>query len=313
MERYKEVSQQIFVIFRRFTPLVEPLSLDEAFLDVTGSTRLFGPAEEIAAKIKQLVKQETGLTVSAGVAPLKFIAKIASDFHKPDGLTVVTPDRVEEFLTDLPIDKLWGIGKVTEKTLAQLGVRTVGDLRRIPPEVLEAKLGKHGVHLHLLSCGIDDREVIPERDVKSIGHEETFTDDIVTVEQAEKELLYLSEKAVRRLRRHRLLAATITLKVKYHDFKQGTRSVTLAGPVNDRRTVFRQSAALLAKTAVGKKPVRLLGVSLSGLTDEAAPHQRSLFADNPHSPHGEKLDTALDDIQDRFGEDAIVPGTLLKK
>jgi DNA polymerase-4 len=174
MWRYKEISRQIFEIFQRFSPLVEPLSLDEAFVDVTGSTRLFGPPEEIAKKIKQQVVAETGLTASAGVAPTKFIAKIASDIQKPDGLTIVPEGKVKEFLGPLPIEKLWGVGEKTRKTLAHLGVETIGDLGRVPPELLVRKLGKHGLHLSLLAKGVDEREVETERQVKSIGHEETY-------------------------------------------------------------------------------------------------------------------------------------------
>ncbi len=174
MSRYQEVSEQIFEIFRGFTPLVEPLSIDEAFLDVTGSTRIFGEPEEIARKIKNRVKKETGLTVSAGIAPLKFVAKIASGMNKPDGLTVVPPGKVQEFLDPLPIDVLWGVGKATEKVFTTLGVKTIGDLNHIPVDILTAKLGKNGLHLHLLSRGIDEREVEIEDEVKSIGQEETL-------------------------------------------------------------------------------------------------------------------------------------------
>ena len=301
------------IFFGALLPSYEPLSLDEAFLDVTGSIRLFGTAEKIAAEIKHLVKEETGLTVSAGVAPLKFVAKIASDLQKPDGLTVVPPEKVQDFLATLAIEKLWGIGAVTQKTLSQLDVHTVGDLSRIPVSVLEAKLGKHGRQLHQLSLGIDEREIEPDREVKSIGHEETFAEDIRSIEDAEKALLSLSEKVVRRLRLHDLRGSTITLKVKYHDFKRITRSVTLAAPIDDRRTVFQQCCRLAKKTAVGEKPVRLLGVSISGFSEHTGPIQRSLFVEETASSRGNKLDGAIDDIQDRFGDDAIVPGTLLKK
>ena len=178
MRRYKEVSQRIFEIFHRFSPLVEPLSLDEAFVDITGSIRLFGPPEEIASKIKQQVVTETGLKVSAGVAPSKFVAKIASDIQKPDGFTIVPQRKIKDFLNPLPIDKLWGVGKATRETLSHLGVKTIGDLGRLPSELLVRRLGKQGIHLHLLAQGIDDREVETERGVKSVGHEETYAADI---------------------------------------------------------------------------------------------------------------------------------------
>ncbi|HPD60620.1 MAG TPA: DNA polymerase IV, partial [Thermodesulfobacteriota bacterium] len=186
MARYQEVSEQVFEIFRRFTPLVEPLSIDEAFLDVTGSTRIFGEPEEIARKIKKLVKEQTGLTVSAGVASLKFVAKIASGLNKPDGLTVVPPEKVHEFLGPLPIELLWGVGQATKKILTTLGVKTIGDLKRIPLDILTAKLGKNGFQLHLLSQGIDEREVDIKDEVKSIGQEETFAEDLITMVERER-------------------------------------------------------------------------------------------------------------------------------
>ncbi len=179
MPRYKEISDQIFEIFLRFTPLVEPLSIDEAFLDVTASVRLFGPAEEIAKQIKNQVREEIGLTVSAGVAPSKLVAKIASDLNKPDGLTVVPEGNVQQFLDPLPIEKLWGVGKMTQKDLSLLNVKTVGELSRLPKDLLRRRFGGQGLQLYFLSKGIDDREVQPERIIKSIGREETFPEDIL--------------------------------------------------------------------------------------------------------------------------------------
>ena len=218
MARYKAVSDRIFDIFRRFTPLVEPLSLDEAFLDVTGSIQLFGHPEKIAADIRRLVKTEIGLTVSGGVAPTKLVAKIASDMDKPDGLTVVPPDGVRDFLDPLPIKKLWGVGRATQRILSQLGVETFGDLARMSPDLLEKKLGKHGRDLNRLSRGLDDRSVNPEREVKSIGAEDTLFPDITGEPQAKRELLRLAVRVSRRMRRHGFLSRTITLKVKYSDF-----------------------------------------------------------------------------------------------
>lgn len=313
MSRYKEISDRIFEIFYRFTPLVEPLSLDEAFLDVTGSTHLFGNAEEIAEMIKRSVKEKIGLTVSAGVAPSKVVAKIASDLNKPDGLTVVPPEKVRAFLDPLPIEKLWGVGKATEKTLALLGAKTIGDLSRLPPEVLTAKFGKHGIQLHLLSQGIDEREVESEREANSIGHEETYLEDIRNVEVLKKELLSLATKVARRLRRERFVAKTVTLKVKYHDFVQITRSVTLPEATDDGREIFRRCCRLLEKTEAGKKAVRLLGISLSHLGSPGWGRQRSFFNQRDTSQKIKKLNAALDAIQEKFGEDSILPGTLLKK
>jgi DNA polymerase-4 len=312
MRRYKEVSQRIFEIFHRFSPLVEPLSLDEAFVDITGSIRLFGPPEEIASKIKQQVVTETGLKVSAGVAPSKFVAKIASDIQKPDGLTIVPQRKIKDFLNPLPIDKLWGVGKATRETLSHLGVKTIGDLGRLPSELLVRRLGKQGIHLHLLAQGIDDREVETERGVKSIGHEETYAADIRDMAVVRKELLSLATKVARRLRRHGFAGKTITLKVKYHDFKQITRSVTLAETTDDGREIFQSCCELLGKTEVGKRPVRLFGVSLSQLSLPDKEKQLALFDEIERGQKKKRLNEALDTISEKFGDEAIVPGTLLE-
>jgi len=312
MSRYQEVSEQIFEIFRRFTPLVEPLSIDEAFLDVTGSTRMFGEPEEIARKIKSLVKKEIGLTVSAGVASLKFVAKIASGLNKPDGLTVVPPGKVQEFLDPLPIDMLWGVGKATGKVFATLGVKTIGDLRHIPVDILIAKLGKNGLHLHQLSQGIDEREVEIKVDVKSIGQEETFAEDVIDDEIAKREILSLSAKVGRRLRKEGVRGKTITLKVKYHDFVQTTRSLTILEPTDDGGEITKVCYLLLKKTEVGRRPIRLLGISVSQLTSLTA-QQLPLFSQDLRMQKNKRLNKALDTIQEKFGDGAIIPGTLLRK
>jgi DNA polymerase-4 len=311
MSRYKEVSEQVFEIFFRFTPLVEPLSIDEAFLDVTGSIRLFGEPVEIARKIKQMIVNETGLTVSAGVAPSKFVAKIASDMEKPDGLTVVPADRVRKFLDPLPVKKMWGVGKVTQQALARLNVRTFEDLSRVPAEVLEQEFGKHGLKMHQLSMGIDEREVVPEHDVKSIGHEETFSRDIVDMELAKKELLYLTDKVARRMRREQVTGRTITLKVKYTDFVLITRSTTLSEATDDGPKIYSTVSRLLEKTQVGKRPVRLLGISVSQLSFLGSESQLSLFDRDGASQKSRSLNTALDSLYDKHGEKGVRPGTLL--
>jgi len=312
MSRYQEVSEQIFEIFRRFTPLVEPLSIDEAFLDVTGSTRMFGEPEEIARKIKNLVKEQTGLTVSAGVASLKFVAKIASVLNKPDGLTIVPPGKVREFLNPLPVELLWGVGKVTEKVFAALGVKTIGDLKHIPVDILTAKLGKNGLHLHLLSQGIDEREVETEGEVKSVGQEETFAEDVIDEEIAKREILFLTTKVGRRLRKEGLRGKTIILKVKYHDFAQITRSIRLSEPTDDGGEIAKHCYFLLKKTEAGTRPIRLLGISVSQLTSSIA-QQLSIFPQNPGAEKTTRLNKAMDAIQEKFGEGAILPGTLLQK
>lgn len=313
MARYREVSDRIFEIFCRFTPLVEPLSIDEAFLDVTGSVGLFGPPVDIARKIKEAVRRETGLTVSAGVAPCKFVAKIASDLRKPDGLTVVPEKEVREFLAPLPIERLWGVGRVTREALALIGVRTIGDLSRIPLEVLEAKFGRQGLHLHFLSQGIDDRDVETERVPKSIGSEETFPQDLLETSVMLREILAMSMRVSRRLRREGLVGRTVTLKVKYKDFAQATRSVTLPHPTDDGREVFRSCRSLLLRTQAGTRPVRLLGVSVSQLRSREQKGQLSLFEKGRDEERRRRLSEAMDRILDKFGEDGIVPGTLLER
>ncbi len=313
MSRYKEVSETIFEIFYRFTPLVEPLSIDEGFLDVTGSKRLFGSAETIAREIKRLVRQEVGLTVSAGIASTKFVAKIASDLGKPDGLVTVDHEKTREFLEPLPIKRLWGVGAVTFKALKRLGVITIGDLSRVPGERLRKEFGKHGEHLHLLSQGIDPRPVEPHQPAKSMGREETFSEDLTDGEDLNRELLSLATKVARRVRRHGLAGKTVTLKVKYNDFTQVTRSATLESPTNDAAGMYKTCCELLAKTRAGTSPVRLLGIYLSRLTSGLPAGQMSLLEDEAGRQRREQLHAALDDLAERFGEDAVLPGMLLDK
>jgi DNA polymerase-4 len=334
MERYQEASERVFEIFHRYTPLVEALSIDEAFLDVTASTRLFGTPGEIAKKIKDAVKRETGLTVSAGVAASKFVAKIASDLRKPDGLTIVARGKEREFLAPLPVGKLWGVGKVTQAALHRMGVETIGDLSRIPAEVLSGKFGKHGVLLHELSLGIDERDVVPEREAKSIGREETYPRDLIEMESIKKELLSLAMRVAERTRRHGVKGRTITLKVKYHDFTMITRAATLDHGTDDGGEVYRCVLELLPRTEAGSRPVRLLGISLSGLTEGGeptpggGPEQLSLFrkssggrsepsAGGKGAPAAvsrerkEKLNRAVDKIREKFGKKGIRPATLI--
>ena len=311
MSRYKEVSRQIFGIFHRFTPLVEPLSIDEAFLDLTGAERLMGQTKVIAKKIRETVLKKTGLTVSAGVASSKFVAKIASDIDKPDGLTVVPPDRVMEFLDPLPIKKMWGVGKITQQALARLSVKTFKDLRQIPVEILEKKFGERGTAMHLLSMGIDERDVEPERETKSIGHEQTFMKDILNPDQAKKEILSLANRVAQRMRREKVRGNTVSLKVKYSDFTQITRAATLPEPTDDSMEIYSISCRLLKKTAVGKRPVRLLGISLSQLSTLENEKQLFLFAQDKEYQKRKNLNTALDSICNKFGEKSIRPATLI--
>lgn len=313
MSRYKEVSEQVFKVYQGYTPLVEAVSIDEAFLDVTGSIRLFGSPEEMALKIKREIRSRVGLTVSAGVASCKFVAKIASDLHKPDGLTIVPEGEVSDFLEPLPIEKLWGVGKVTRQVLHRYGLRTIGALSRFPLERLDKELGKQGRHLHQLSQGIDDREVVPGRTIKSIGHEMTFPKDLLDREEIRKELLSLATRVSRRLRFGGFQGRTATLKVKYSDFVQVTRSVVLRQATDDGAEIFRVICRLLERTEAGKRPVRLLGIALSQLYEPEKEQQPSLFPSDMASPRKKELNRALDKIVERYGEEAVLPGTLLKR
>lgn len=311
MDRYREMSGRIFEIFKRFTPLVEPLSIDEAFLDITGTERLLGEPVHVAKMIKSTVFNETGLIVSAGVAPSKFIAKIASDMDKPDGLTVVCHDKINDFLDPLPVSKMWGVGKVTLEKLGRYKIKTFFDLRTFSPEILERAFGKNGPRMRLLAMGIDDRRVETEHEVKSIGHELTFSEDIHDIESAEEKILALAIKTGKRMRNNHMSGKTVTLKVKYSDFKQITRSQTLDLHTDDGMIIYQTAKKLLEKTDTGRKPVRLLGVSMSSLEQGHINGQLSLFLKDEKSKKSENLNRAIDSLQDKFGLQSIQPGRLM--
>jgi len=313
MARYKEVSTQIFEIFNRFTPLVEPLSIDEAFLDVTGSERLMGDPVEIARRIKAAVLAETGLTVSAGVAHNKFVAKVASEIQKPDGLTVIQHDAVVEFLDPLPISRMWGVGRKMEEALAALNVRTFRDLRLTPLHLLNDKFGEHGIKMHRLSLGMDEREVVTEQEAKSVGHEKTFTEDILDLETAKRELLGLADAVGRRMRREGVRGKTVTLKVKYSDFNQITRACTLKDPTDDGLEIYSAVIRLLQKTQVGKRPLRLLGISFPNLNFSEEEKQLSFFGNDGSAQRKKRLNEALDSIYLKHGDKSAGPAALLRK
>lgn len=273
-EAYYEASQKIREIFLSITPLVEPLSLDEAYLDVTQNHMNEPLARTIAAHIKARIREETGLTASAGVGPNKFIAKIASDYRKPDGLMVVPPEKVMEFIENLPVEKLWGVGPATAKRLHVLGLRTISQLRSFGCPGLEREFGKFGRFLHMLSQGIDDRAVDPGGDRKSRGSETTFPKDVTDLETLRVTMMELLEESCEWLKKEDMYARTLTLKVRYKDFKTITRSLTLPLP-NQRATVFMHHAweLLTHGTDAGITPIRLIGVTLSGFLHRDEPHQ----------------------------------------
>jgi DNA polymerase-4 len=308
MSYYAEVSEQIGEIFERYTPLVEPLSLDEAFLDVTGSELLFGPAAQIGRRIKREVHDQVRLVASVGVAPNKFLAKIASDLEKPDGFVVVDPARVHEFLDPLPVGRLWGVGRVTGKTLEQLEVRTIGDVRRMPLEVLQQHFGKSGEHLWQLAHGIDERPVVPDREAKSISHETTFAVDLDDRDALRAWLMELTEQVGRRLRRHELRGRTVHLKLRFADFHTIARSKTLPEPTNITNEIWTSAAELLESCLANpRQRIRLLGVGLSSFD---GPHhaQQSLFVDEEREKQSQ-LDQAADLIRERFGSAALHRGS----
>lgn len=311
MKRYKEVSTRIFAIFQQYTPLVEPLSLDEAFLDVTASSKLFGSATEIAKKIRRQVRGETGLTISAGVATSKLLAKIASDIQKPDGLTIVPVGHEAAFMAALPIRKLWGVGKKTMEALGLLGVKTIGDLTDLPMELLLQKFGKQGRSLFYAARGLDFRDVETVHETKSVGHEITFETDLLAIGTIRRQLLKLAGMVAKRLRRYQFQGRTVTLKVKYHDFRQVTRSSTITPPMADSKMIYEEVLQLVKKTSAGEKPIRLLGISVSGLQMAGEARQHQLFTEMEPSQKRCKLNKAMDEIQKKFGSTAILPGRLL--
>jgi DNA polymerase-4 len=310
MKRYQEISRQIMAIFREITPLVEPLSVDEAFLDVTACQALYGAAAEIAVAIKNRILSSTGLTASAGVATSKLLAKIASDLQKPDGLVIVLPGTEEAFLEKLPIGKLWGVGKVTRQELHQLGIKTIGDIRRLSLPFLENRFGKLGRHLYLTSRGIDNRQVETQRQTKSVGSEETFDSDLVHLEEIRRELLALAHEVAGRLRKYGLRGRTVTLKVKYYDFKQITRAVSLRQATDDQKALYEAACALLQKTKAGTIPIRLVGISVSGFEDDCRA-QLLLFDSEGNTLKHSRLNRAIDQIAARFGNRALQPASLV--
>jgi DNA polymerase-4 len=310
-ERYGELSERVFGIYRSYTPLVEPLSLDEAFLDVTQSRSLHGGGRDIAVAIKREVRAGTGLTVSAGVAECKMAAKIASDLGKPDGLVEVPEGGVAPFLAPLPISRLWGVGKVTEAALRKLGVATIGDLTRFPEAVLVDRFGSHGRHMKALALGDDPRPVVPDEEAKSVGAEDTFQEDLRGEEALLPQLLAQSGKVARRLRAAGRRGRTVTLKLKYADFTLVTRRCTLDVPTDDGAAIFGAVRADLRRADLSR-PVRLTGVSVSGFGEEGAPPQLELFGSEPAPGEAKRarLNTAIDDLADRFGDGAVRPATL---
>ena len=278
IERYRLEARRIFAIFREFTAIVEPASLDEAYLDVTATFEPFGSATALAQALRERVRAETGLTVSVGVSDSRLVAKIASDWEKPDGLTVVPPDRVADFLAPLPVRRLHGVGPATEQVLANLGVATVTDLRRRGRDALREALGQFGDTLYDFARGRDERPVGLPRVRKSLGVEDTFQADISELEAMDRRLTTMAEQVTGQLAARSLTGRTITTKVRYPDFRTLTRSQTLVEPTADPAVVAAWARTLLRRTEAGDRPVRLLGVTVSALEErEATAEQLALF------------------------------------
>jgi DNA polymerase-4 len=325
---YAAKSRAVHEIFAAFTPIIEPIALDEAFLDVTGAVRaasrrlyrgdtprppdrLLGGGTEIGAAIRAKVRAETGLTASVGVASNRLLAKLASDDAKPDGMLVVEAGGELAFLHPHPVGRLWGVGPATLARLERFGVETIGDLAALPEASLVDALGKaHGHQLHELACGRDDRPVEPDRETKSIGQEETFPRDVADKEALGREVRRMAERVGARLRDHGLAGRTVTLKVRFPDFRTITRSATLPEPFDLSAEIARQALALLDKvdTAGG---VRLLGVSMSNLSAGVA-HQASLFGEETTPQTAASIQSVVDAVRARFGSDALGPAATVE-
>ncbi len=304
IDHYAAVSLQLRQIFEEFTPLVEPLSLDEAFLDVTNSERLLGSAEQIGHKIKTLVRERLSLTASIGVAPNKFIAKIASDLNKPNGFVVVSPDQIQAFLDPLPVGRIWGVGKVTAQVFRRFSISTIGQLRQLSRDTLTDLFGSSGEHYWRLSHGLDDRVVVPDREAKSISNETTFAEDIRDVDDLKTWLVTLVEQVSRRLRHHNRKGKTIELKIRFSDFKSLTRSLRLGSPTNITSELLEAGLELLCnRLPKNHLPIRLIGFGVHNFEVETLT-QLQLF-DESEREQQRILDKVADEIAKKFGRNAL--------
>jgi len=314
-ERYAEISGRILAIFGRFTPLVEPVSIDEAFLDVGGALRPGRDGVAIARELKRRLVDEIHLTGSVGVAPNKFLAKVASDLHKPDGLTVVPTDAddILHFLAPLPVGRIWGVGKVTAENLARLGIRTIGDVQRLDERTLARFTGAtFATHIWRLARGLDDRPVITEQDIKSISNEETFEEDRSDIAGVRQCLIELAEKVGRRLRASSKLARTAVIKVRFSDFRTLTRQGGFAFPTAGDRELIAAGLELFDRLRISQ-PVRLIGFGVTGFLgeDERLPWQPSLFPEmdaRRRTEAARALDAAVDELRGRYGSDILRRG-----
>ena len=307
-DAYQDASRAVMAILRDYTPLVEPISLDEAFLDVRGARRLHGTGTDVAVAIRSRVRSDTGLVASVGVATTKMLAKIASDLSKPDGLLVVAPGTELDFLHPLDVGRLWGVGPATRRRLDRLGIHTIGDLAAFPEPALQRAVGvAHGAHLHALAHNRDDRAVEPGRVAKSIGHEETFATDVTDRARLDRDLVRFAERVAARLRDHQLVARTVQLKARYADFRTVTRSRTLPDPTDLADDLARVGRTLLADLPLGDG-LRLLGLAAQQLV-AASGVQSALPFDRADAPvpsdRRADLERTVDDLRRRFGDAAV--------
>ncbi len=310
-EKYSEVSEKLQEIYLSFTPLVEPLSVDEAFLDVSGSRKLIGTPIEIGKKLREKVFQEENITCSVGIAPTKFIAKLASTSAKPDGLIVVSPKEVIDFLHPLPVGALWGVGGKTEEVLKRLGLFKVADIANLPLKTLKRALGE-GIaeHLYELSWGRDERSVETNEPEKSVGNEETFSKDLDQAEDILREVLRLSEKVAARLRQAGLMGRTITLKVRFSNFSTITRSKTLLDPTDVAKEIYEVAKTLFEGLKLDQVRVRLVGVRVEKLVEEELANRQLRLGESEKG--WREIDKASDKANARFGEEAIKPARLIE-
>ena len=305
MDKYSRVSSEIFKIFGTITPVVEPVSIDEAFLDLSGLEKLIGSPEDIGRKIKHDVREATGLNVSVGIGPNRLIAKLASEHRKPDGLMIVKPDEVLDFLAPMPVANLRGLGRQTQKTFSRLEIKTVAQLRAIPLRYLEEILGHSAAaKFHNQALGIASAEVVPERNRKSISKETTFGEDISNHRVLHDVLRQLAADVAAKARREGLSGTVVTLKIRYTGFETHTRQHKLTAPTHDERVIFKEARALLQHGDLPKRPVRLIGVGISDWAKEGST-QTDLFSPSIDREKDERLLQTLDEIEDRFGKGTL--------
>ena len=304
MDKYARESDRIFDILEKFTPEVEPISIDEAFMDISGSYRIFGTPEETCLKIKNTIKQITGLTASIGLAPNKMTAKIASDLDKPDGFVTVQKKDLFKFLHPMPVSRIWGVGAKIKESLSRAGIHTIGDLASYDPTRITELFGKNGAHIWELANGIDSREVETEDITKSVSNEHTFDKDTNNVDLIKDTLMSLSEKVSRRLRKYCFKCRTITLKIRFSDFKTFTRSITLNCPTNFITDLYENCLRSTESFNIHNRPVRLIGVRASNLSNHL--WKTDLFdGHTDRSKKRERIHETLDQIKDKFGDKAI--------